>query len=117
MTELEIKRAKMRGWIRAKDSLPEQGQMVYYFGKMIGLHIGTFDATVQTQACHDGPNGELVYEDIPASIVAMINHNKFVNNDWGVVDADDAPWWRPYDEKRAKSWCPLPPDYPLDDEE
>ena len=41
----------------------------------------------------------------------MINHNKFLNNSWGVCDADDAPWWMPYDPERAKSWVPLPPDY------
>lgn len=102
-------------WLRASEQLPKQGQMVYYFGKNIGLHIGAFDATVQTKCWYDGPDGEPVYEDIPAHIAAKLNHNKFLNNnDWGVVDTDDAPWWRPYDEERAKSWCPLPPDYPCE---
>jgi len=41
----------------------------------------------------------------------MINHNKFVNTRFGVVDADDAPFWREYNEDYAKGWCPIPPDY------
>lgn len=97
------------GWIRAKDQLPEEGQMVYYFGPDIGIHIGTFDSTVQKQCCYEDENGNLVYEDMPQRLVEMINHNKFLNNNWGVVDADDAPFWRPYDPERAKSWVPLPP--------
>ena len=97
------------GWIRCSDRLPEENQMVYYFGPNIGIHIGKFDSTVQTQCCYEGPDGQLVYEDMPQRLVDAINHNKFVNNDWGVVDADDAPYWRPYDPERAKSWVPLPP--------
>lgn len=97
------------GWIRAKGRLPEEGQMVYYFGPAIGIHIGTFDSTVQTQCFYEDEEGNRVYEDMPQRTIDAINHNKFINNDWGVVDADDAPWWRPYDPERAKSWVPLPP--------
>lgn len=97
------------GWIRAKDQLPAEGQMVYYFGPALGIYIGTFDSTVQTQCCTEDENGNVVYEDMPQRIIDAINHNKFLNVDWGVVDTDDAPWWRPYDEQRAKSWVPMPP--------
>lgn len=103
--------AEERGWIRCRERLPEEGQIVYYFGPQIGLHIGRFDPTVQTKGWVENEAGESVLEDLPARVVAAINHNKFLNNDWGVVDADDAPWWMPYDAVRAKSWCPLPPDY------
>lgn len=96
-------------WIRCSDQLPEAGQVVYYFGPALGIHIGRFDPTVETKGWVENEAGESVLEDLPARVVAAINHNKFINNHWGVCDADDAPWWMPYDEKRAKSWCPLPP--------
>ena len=97
------------GWIRARDQLPEEGQMVYYFGPAIGIYIGTFDSKVETRGWTVDKNGEEILVDLPEQVVAAINHNKFRNNDWGVVDADDAPFWRPYDPERAKSWVPLPP--------
>ncbi|NDD53224.1 hypothetical protein EBZ39_05010 [bacterium] len=110
-----MKTAEERGWIRSRAQLPEKGQMVYYFGHNIGLHIGRFDPTVETRCCYEGPDGKLVEEDMPQHVIDAINHNKFINNDWGVCDADDAPWWMPYDEERAKSWVPLPPDYVIPD--
>jgi hypothetical protein len=106
-----MRSAEERGWIRCTVRLPEAGQTVYYFGPMIGIHIGTFDPTVQTQCCTEDEHGNLVYEEMPKHIVDRINHNKFINNHAGVVDADDAPWWMPYDPEHAKSWVPLPPDY------
>lgn len=104
-----------RGWVKARDQLPEQDQMVYYFGPQIGLHIGRFDATVNTKGWVTNEAGEDVLEDLPERVAAAINHNKFLNNSWGVVDTDDCPWWMPYDPERAKSWCPLPPDYKIQD--
>lgn len=103
--------AEERGWIRCCDRLPEKGQKVYYFGHPIGLHIGIFDPTVETKGRTENEAGEEVIIELPEEIVAAINHNKFINAAWGVCDADDAPWWLPYDEARAKSWVPLPPDY------
>lgn len=112
-----LARASRWGWIHASQRLPEAGQEVYYFGPHIGLHIGKFDPTIQTKGWVENEHGESVLEDLPEQVVAAINHNKFLNNSWGVCDADDAPWWLPYDAERARSWCPLPPDYqPADDD-
>jgi hypothetical protein len=102
-----------RGWIRCSDRLPEDGQIVYYFGHPVGLHVGVFDSTVQTKGYAVNEAGEEILEDLPEHVVRAINHNKFINRAWGVCDADDAPWWMPYDEERAKSWAPLPPDYKI----
>lgn len=106
-----IARANRRGWAHVSQRLPEKGQEVYYFGAVIGLHIGQFDPTPETKCWVENEAGESVLEDMPPTLVAKINHNKFVNNKFGVVDTDDAPWWMLYDAERAKSWCPLPPDY------
>ena len=111
-----MRTAEERGWIRSSVQLPEESQMVYYFGHNIGLHIGRFDPKVETKCWVENEAGESVLEDMPERIIAAINHNKFINNDWGVVDTDDAPWWMPYDEQRAKSWVPLPPDYVIPDD-
>lgn len=108
-------RSLIPGWIHAREKLPEQGQEVYYFGPVIGIYIGKFDATVSTKGWTVDDSGEEVLVDLPERVVAAICHNKFHNNDWGVVDTDDAPWWRPYDPERAKSWVPLPPDYVVSD--
>lgn len=108
--------AEDRGWLRSRAQLPEVGQIVYYFGPNIGIHIGRFDPTVETTCYYEGPDGNLVKEAMPQHIINKINHNKFINNNWGVVDTDDAPWWMPYDEERAKSWVPLPPDYIVQDD-
>ncbi len=103
--------AEERGWIRCRNQLPEPGQEVYYFGPDIGLHIGKFDPTVSTKGWTVNEAGEEVLVELPERVVNSINHNKFLNNSWGVADADDAPWWMPYDPERARSWVPLPPDY------
>jgi hypothetical protein len=110
-----MRSAEERGWIRCVDRLPEEGQIVYYFGHPVGLHIGRFDPTVETKGLTMNEAGEEVIVDLPDDVVNAINHNKFINNDWGVCDADDAPWWMPYDAERAKSWVPLPPDYVIPD--
>lgn len=113
-----MRTAEERGWIRCRNQLPVAGQIVYYFGPMLGIHIGTFDPTIETQCWVENENGESVLEDMPERVINSINHNKFKNLDWGVCDADDAPWWMPYDAERAKSWVPLPPDYiPEEDRE
>lgn len=104
------------GWIRANRRLPEKGQEVYYFGPQLGIHIGIFDSTPDTHGWAVNDAGEEVKVELP-ELGIELNPNKFLNNNWGVVDTDDAPWWQPYNAERAKSWCPLPPDYRLDDDE
>lgn len=99
------------GWTKCKDQLPEPGQIVYYFGPYIGIGIGRFDPTIETKCCHEDDNGNMVVEEMPQKLIDMINHNKFINLQFGVVDADDAPFWREYNPEHAKGWCPIPPDY------
>lgn len=106
-----MSKAESWGWIRCRDRLPEEGQIVYYFGPQLGIHIGRFDPTVETKGWTTNEAGEDELVDLPERVINAINHNKFKNLDWGVCDADDAPWWMPYDAERAKSWVPLPPDY------
>jgi hypothetical protein len=99
------------GWTRCRDQLPEPGQIVYYFGPYIGIGIGRFDPTVETKGWTENENGEEVLVDLPERVINSINHDKFINNRFGVVDTDDAPFWREYNEEHAKGWCPIPPDY------
>jgi hypothetical protein len=99
------------GWTKCTDQLPEPGQIVYYFGPYIGIGIGRFDPTIETKAWVENEKGEAVLEDMPTRVINSINHNKFINTHFGVVDADDAPFWREYNPEHAKGWCPIPPDY------
>ena len=61
------------GWTRCKDQLPELGQIVYYFGPYIGIGIGRFDPTIQTQCYHEDENGNLVVEEMSQKLIG-INH-------------------------------------------
>lgn len=100
------------GWTCCKDKLPKPGQIVYYFGPYIGIGIGRFDQTVNTKGWTiDNETGEEILVDLPESVTNTLNHNKFINNRFGVVDTDDAPFWQDYNEDRAAGWCPIPPDY------
>lgn len=86
----------MPEWIDSHKNPPAVGQEVYYFGINIGIHIGKYIYEERSIPRKDG------------SEIKLCPH-VFVNNDWGVVDACDAPRWIPYDAERAKSWVPLPP--------
>ena len=84
-------------WNNSHKNPPQQGQKVYYFGENIGIGIGHYyydeDQHIDTK------NGR----------IELCPH-LFKNVDWGLVDACDAPFWYPYDEKRAQSWCPIIPE-------
>lgn len=76
-------------WNNSHKNPPEVGQKVYYFGENIGIGIGHYS-----------------YDERQFNLCKHI----FTNTNWGVVDACDAPFWLPYDEERAKSWCPIIPE-------
>lgn len=76
-----------RKWIATNYYLPEEGQKIYYFSPQVGIFRGEFHV-------------------IPSSFA---NPNKFSSNH-GVLDADDVPYWMPYDHG-LKDMIPLPPDY------
>ena len=42
--------------------------------------------------------------------VIDICEHVFINVNNGVCDACDAPFWLPYDEEKAKGWCPIIPE-------
>jgi hypothetical protein len=67
-------------WNKSNKNPPEPDQKVYYFGPKIGIGIGHYKKA-----------------------------HVFTNLHWGIVDACDAPYWLPYDEKQAKSWVPIVP--------
>jgi hypothetical protein len=77
----------IRKWIATNYYLPEEGQKIYYFSPQVGIFRGEFHV-------------------IPSSFA---NPNKFSSNH-GVLDADDVPYWMPYDHG-LKDMIPLPPDY------
>ena len=91
----------MTEWNNSHKNPPKIGQEVYYFGPNIGIHIGKYEYRDSTNI----ENGN----DDPQQLKNQICPHLFVNNNWGVVDACDAPRWLPYDAERAKSWVPLPP--------
>ena len=82
-------------WNNSHKNPPEVGQKIYYFGPNIGIGIGTYRYE-EHSIKHLG------------KVVELCPH-VFYNTTLGVVDACDAPFWYPYDEERAKSWCPIIP--------
>lgn len=84
-------------WNDSHKNPPEVGQKIYYFGENIGIGIGHY-----------------TYDDKPLITETgkeiLLCPHIFTNTHWGVVDACDAPFWLPYDEERAKSWCPIIPE-------
>lgn len=84
-------------WNNSHKNPPKNGQEVYYFGPNIGIGIGTYRYEERTL--------HLEKTDHKVELCPHI----FTNNNWGVVDACDAPYWLPYDSERAKSWCPIIP--------
>jgi len=85
-------------WFNSHKNPPKVGQKVYYFGSNIGIGIGNYSYdTDQHMTMKDGKRVDLC-------------PHLFRNVIWGLVDACDAPFWLPYDEERAKSWCPIIPE-------
>lgn len=85
------------GWRNSHKDPPAVGQEVYYFGPNIGIGIGHYKYEEQTLKFENGNKD-----------IELCPHI-FTNNNWGVVDACDAPRWQPYDADRARSWSPMPP--------
>lgn len=84
-------------WNNSHKNPPEIGQKIYYFGPNIGIGVGYYSYQERTLYAET---------DKPIELCPHL----FENVDWGLVDACDAPFWLPYDEERAKSWCPIIPE-------
>ena len=94
-------------WNNSHKNPPEVGQKVYYFGPNIGLFIGHY-------FYHQNRKIETYYYDennekIVDKVIDVCEHI-FINVNNGMCDACDAPFWLPYDEEKAKSWCPIIPE-------
>jgi hypothetical protein len=83
-------------WNNSHKNPPENNQKVYYFGPNIGIGIGHYNYK----------EGRVLHLNREIELCPHV----FTNVNWGVVDACDAPFWLPYDEERAKSWCPIIPE-------
>lgn len=94
-------------WNNSHKRPPYVGQKVYYFGENIGIGIGYYSYEERTMIPYTyNDKNEKEYADKEIKLCPHI----FTNVSWGVVDACDAPYWLPYDEERAKSWCPIIPE-------
>lgn len=95
-------------WNNSHKNPPKVNEKVYYFGPNIGIGIGHYSFVEQRsfKPYSYDKTGEKVYDDEEISLCPHI----FTNVGFGVVDACDAPFWLPYDEERAKSWCPIIPE-------
>lgn len=95
-------------WNNSHKNPPKIGEKVYYFGPNIGIGIGYYSFVEQRsfKPYSYDKSGEKVYEDEEISLCPHV----FENVNFGVVDACDAPFWLPYDDERAKSWCPIIPE-------
>lgn len=85
-------------WNNSHKNPPEQGQKVYYFGENIGIGIGYYS--------YDEDQHIMMKDGTRVDLCPHL----FRNESWGLVDACDAPFWYPYDEERAKGWCPIIPE-------
>lgn len=94
-------------WNNSHKNPPTEGQKVYYFGPNIGIGIGHYSYQEDRGffPYYYNENGVKVNEEKRVELCPHI----FENVNFGVVDACDAPFWLPYDEERAKSWCPIIP--------
>ena len=93
-------------WNNSHKNPPQQGQKVYYFGPNIGLFIGHYhyeDRSVYSYYYDDDGN------KVQGKHMELCPH-VFTNISFGTCDACDAPFWLPYDEEKAKSWCPIIPE-------
>lgn len=79
-----------RQWINITDTLPEEGQKVYYFCNFLGIFRGEY---------HFQKN----------RVAIAISPHTFVSNH-GILDADEVTHWMPYDHA-LRDIIPLPPDY------
>jgi len=95
-------------WNNSHKNPPTEGQKIYYFGPHIGIGIGHYSYQEDRGffPYHYDENGLKVNEEKKIDLCPHI----FTNEKFGVVDACDAPFWLPYDEERAKSWCPIIPE-------
>lgn len=84
-------------WNDSHKNPPELNQKIYYFGPNIGIGIGTYGYEERT-----------IKSEFGNPDIQLCPHI-FMNLNWGIVDACDAPYWLPYDEKKAQSWCPIIP--------
>ena len=94
-------------WNNSHKNPPVEGQKIYYFGPQIGIGIGHYNY-IENRVIHPyyyDENGVKVYEEKSIELCPHI----FTNIDSGMCDACDAPFWLPYDEERAKGWCPIIP--------
>lgn len=86
-------------WNNSHTNPPKHGQKVYYFGKNIGLWVGTYTYE------------ETKIPTIKGKEVELCPHVFRCDDGWGNVDACDAPYWLPYDSKREKQgWRPIVPE-------
>ena len=93
-------------WFNSHKNPPEVGQKVYYFGPNIGLFIGHYSYEKRSFETYS-------YNEYNQKVVDKVLSacpHVFTNMSFGVCDACDAPFWLPYDEERAKSWCPIIPE-------
>jgi len=95
-------------WFNSHKNPPSEGQKVYYFGPNIGIGIGYYsyhpDRKMETYYYNEN-NEKAVDKTIEICQHVFTNQSK----PW-TCDACDAPFWLPYDEERAKSWCPIIPE-------
>ena len=95
-------------WNNSHNNPPEVGQKVYYFGPNIGLWIGHY-------SYHEGRKIESYYYDennspVVDKTIDVCPHVFTNHHNGGVCDACDAPFWLPYNEEKAKGWCPIIPE-------
>jgi len=79
-----------RKWVKTTDTLPEEGQKVYYFCDFLGIFRGEYHLQ-------------------KTRVAIAISPHTFVSNH-GILDADEVTHWMPYDHS-LKDMIPLPPDY------
>lgn len=87
-------------WNNSHKNPPKSGDTVYYFGPNIGLWVGKYEYK---------PN--FVTHQRTGKPIELCPHLFTPINNWGIVDACDAPWWAPYDpENESKGWRPIIPE-------
>jgi len=96
-------------WNNSHKNPPAVGQKIYYFGPNIGIGIGhySFIEKRSFNPYYYDENGVKVYEEKEINLCPHVFTNQA--KPW-TCDACDAPFWLPYDEERAKSWCPIIPE-------
>ena len=79
-----------RKWVKTTDTLPEEGQKVYYFCDFLGIFRGEYHLQ-------------------KTRVAIAISPHIFVSKH-GVLDADEVTHWMPYDHS-FRDIIPLPPNY------